>query len=385
MNVGFDVSVLRHGASAGTALYAFNLARALLGSPECHRLVLHTAAREDEAGRAALDRLADEGAEVVRGMPPDRWSPDAAWWLPLPRRLPRPMRELDVFHVGEFFFPDPSPVPAVATMHDLTDLLFPHLHTPLNRWMHGRRRRWIERHARRVIAVSDATREDLLRNTELPPERVVTVHEARAHAEAPQMTEAEQQERLARFGLRHHRYVLFVSTIEPRKNHVRLVRAFDALPERHRDVRLVLVGGRGWRSGPIVRSLRAAASGDRIVRPGFVAPADLRVLYAGATAFAYPSLYEGFGLPLLEAMAAGLPVVTSDRSSMPEVAGDAALLVDPESVDAIAGGLTQLLDDDVLRHELAEAGRRREACFTWDRTAAATLEVYRAAIREPRP
>ena len=380
--MGFDVSVLRHGASAGTALYAFNLARALLRSPECGRLVLHTAAREDAEGRAALERLGEEGAEVVRGPAPDRWSPDAAWWLPLPRRLPARMRELDVFHLGEFYFPDPGSVPAVATVHDLTDLMFPELHTPLNRWMHRRRRAWIQRHARRVIAVSHATRDDLLRHVDLPPERVTTVHEARAHAEAPEPGEREQDATLERLGVGRNRYILFVSTLEPRKNHIRLVRAFDALPDRHGDVRLVLVGATGWRAGSILRAVRNADAADRIVRSGFVDAAALRALYRRATLFAYPSLYEGFGLPLLEAMAAGLPVLTSDRSSMPEVAGDAALLVDPESVDAIARGLTRLLDNDQLRRGLAEAGRRREAEFSWDRAAAATIDVYRSAMRD---
>lgn len=384
MKIGLDVTILRHGAGAGTALYAYNLARGLLRSPGCSRLVLYMAAREDEAGRDAVALLEAEGAEVLRGRMPDRWFPDAAWWLPIPRRLPDLMAELDVFHAGEFFFPDPGVVPAIATVHDLTNVLFPGLHTPLNRWMHGRRLRWIRRHADRIIAVSDATRSDLLRETGLPGDRVVTVHEARAHTEALEPAPARRQEVLRKHGLTAP-YILFVSTIEPRKNHVRLVRAFEALPDRHRNVQLALVGGLGWQSGPILRAVKSSPASGRIVRPGFLPASELRALYAEATVFAYPSLYEGFGIPLLEAMAAGAPVLTSDRSSMPEVAGGAALLVDPDSVVSIAAGLTRLLDDPAMRDQLAEAGRRREARFSWDRAAAATLDVYRSALCESRP
>lgn len=385
MKVGLDVTILRRGAGAGTALYAYNLARALLRAAEVERLVVYMAARESAAGTTALEELAADGAEVVRGRPPGRWSPDAAWWLPIPRRLPRPLRDLDVFHAGEFFFPDPLGVPVVATVHDITEVLYPELHTWLNRRMHGRRLRWVRRHAARVITDAESTRADLLRHTAMDPERIVTVPAARAHGEAPPPEPAERRSILRELGLGEDPFVLCVATLEPRKNHVRLIRAFEALPERHRRVRLVLAGGRGWHAEPILETIAGSPASDRIRVTGHVPAAVLRTLYAEATVFAYPSLYEGFGLPVLEAMAAGAPVVTSDVSSIPEVAGDAALLVDPRDTDAIGRALTLLLDDPDLRSRLGEAGRRQEAGFTWERTARGTLEAYRAAMAEGRP
>ncbi len=169
------------------------------------------------------------------------------------------------------------------------------------------------------------------------------------------------------------RYVLSAATLEPRKNLPRLIEAFAQLPPSTRsDVELVLVGGRGWRSSAI----DAAIEGNlAIVRPlGQVDDHDLAALYAGATVVAYPSLEEGFGLPVLEAMAAGAPVLTSDRSSLPEVAGSAALLVDPTDVNAIRAGLELMLGDDELRVRLAAAGRARSRDFSWSTTARQTRD-----------
>lgn len=169
-------------------------------------------------------------------------------------------------------------------------------------------------------------------------------------------------------------YVLAVGTLEPRKNLERLLDAWLQLEPAVRDAHeLALVGPRGWDDEAIVA--KAQAAGARLL--GRVSDAELRALYAGAAAFAYPSLYEGFGLPPLEAMAAGAPVLTSNRSSLPEVVGDAAVLVDPTSTDAIADGLRTLLTDRALAGRLRDAGRARAAQFSWDRTAAETLAALR--------
>jgi alpha-1,3-rhamnosyl/mannosyltransferase len=171
-----------------------------------------------------------------------------------------------------------------------------------------------------------------------------------------------------------------VGTLEPRKNHARMIRAFEGLPERFSDLRLVLAGGWGWRCRPIREAIQASPARARIRVLGTVPDADLMALYQLARVFAFPSLYEGFGIPLLEAMAAGTPILTSNVASMPEVAGDAALCVDPRSVDALRSGLERLLEDEPLRARLTQAGQRRERDFDWTRTAQQTLETYRCAI-----
>lgn len=168
-------------------------------------------------------------------------------------------------------------------------------------------------------------------------------------------------------------FVLAVGTLEPRKNLPRLVEAFMSLPASLRDgLQLVLAGGRGWSSAELDALTQGHADAIRVL--GFVPDADLPSLYAEATLFAYPSLEEGFGLPVVEAMAAGTPVITSDRSALPEVAGDACVLVDPTDTEAIADALQRLLSDSELRDQLAERGRTRAASFTWERTARETLE-----------
>lgn len=375
MRIGLDISAVRHGLTNGVAVYTANLARALLRLPEPPELVVWYCARESAPAGRLLEELASVGAEVERAPAPWRWSPDGAWWLPIRPPLTGLLDRVDAFHVGEFQLP-PAPRPDgpayVATVHDLTTLTHPRHHTVLNRLVHRRRLAWIRRHARRVIAVSGSTARDLS-DAGVDRGRIDVVHEARGHDVEP----ADLREVRDRYGIEGP-YILTVGTLEPRKNHVRLIRAFEALD--HRDIELVLVGGDGWRSGAPKRAIRASRARARIRRLGAVPDADLAALYAGATVFAYPSLYEGFGLPVLEAMAAGTPVLTSDVSSLPEVAGDAALLVDPGSADAIRSGLDRLLHDPGLRDRLAERGRAREREFSWERTAQETLTVYRTIL-----
>ena len=369
-----DVSAVRHGLTNGVAVYTANLARALLrlSTPE---LVAWYCARRTAAAEAVLEELASLGARVARCPAPWRWSPDGAWWLPWAPPFAAVLDGVDVFHIGEFQLPRSGPAapPFVATVHDLTTLTHPAHHTLLNRVVHRRRLRWIRRHAARVIAVSDSTGRDLGTRAGIGAGRVTVVHEARGHA-LP--TPDDPDAVLRRYDVGRP-YVLAVGTLEPRKNHVRLVHAFEGL-DRHAP-ELVLVGARGWRSRHIAKAIEASPARERIRVLGPVPAADLAALYARATVFAYPSLYEGFGLPVLEAMAAGVPVLTSDRSSLPEVAGDAAVLVDPGSIESIRAGLARLLAEPGLRERLGAAGAARERTFTWERTARETLEAYHEA------
>lgn len=376
LKVGIDVSVLRHGLANGTAVYCFNLARALLSLPEPPRLRLFFGARASRAAEAALAELESLGGELHRAPPPWSWSPDGAWWLPLRPSMGTFLEGLDVFHLGEFHFPRGGAAPTVATVHDLTTLILPEQHVWLNRALHARRFRWIRKRAARIIVVSESTGRDLTRLLEISPERVVRIYEARGHDDGPSPAK-HTHEVLARHGLDETPYVLAVGTLEPRKNQERLVRAFSELPPRFDDVHLAIAGGEGWRSEGIRRALRESSAPERIRLLGRVPGQDLPALYAEARVFAFPSLYEGFGLPILEAMASGTPVLTSDVSSLPEVAGDAALLVDPHSTDAIRDGLERLLEDAGLRGRLARRGRERERRFTWRRTAEETMAVYR--------
>lgn len=381
MRVALDVSALSTGLRSGTSVYLYRLVQALAALPDAPELILlYNGVPGPGTGLAA----ALEGPRVRLEVSYLMWRPLPApvFWRPYPRRLIRAVRSADVFHVGEYVFPDPGPGPGVvATVHDVTTRLFPRWHILPNRILHSRRLEWIRRHAHEVIVDSEATLADTAREIGRDPSQLVVVPLARG-TDGPAPDRSEVLKVRERFGIGDGPYVLFVGVLEPRKNLTRLVAAFERLPAALlREWRLVLAGGWGWHPRELRRVIRTTPVRHRIVLTGAVEADDLKALYAGAALFAYPSLYEGFGLPLLEAMAAGVPVLTSRGGALEEVAGGAALLVEPDSVDEICASLEQAMTSEELRGQLAEAGRRREAQFTWERTARATYDVYRKAAR----
>jgi glycosyltransferase involved in cell wall biosynthesis len=231
------------------------------------------------------------------------------------------------------------------------------------------------RRARALACISEATRADLVRLFPRSAARATTIPLA-ADPAFGAVEEADVTAACARHGLTPRGFVLAAGTLEPRKNLERLIGAWAALPPEVRAGRtLALVGPPGWELDGILGAAQTRAG--EVTLTGFVSDADLAALYAGCAAFAYPSLYEGFGLPVLEAMSAGAPVITSSESSLPEVAGDAALLVDPLDVGAISEALRRVLTDEALADSLRARGRGRAAEFSWSRTATETLTLLR--------
>jgi glycosyltransferase involved in cell wall biosynthesis len=232
--------------------------------------------------------------------------------------------------------------------------------------------------------VSEATKADLVEILRVPPSKVVVIHEAVgpefARPQSPEAVDAV----VRRYGLRRP-YCLFVGNLEPRKNLPRLIEAFAEVRRRAgaegRSAQLVLAGTRAWLHGGIFRAVEAHGLADAVAFTDYVPRGDLPALYAGATCFVFPSLYEGFGLPVLEAMAAGAPVVAARAGSIPEVAGDAALLVDARVPDEIAAAIEAVLTDGALRARLVARGRARAAQFEWNTVARRTLAVYDAVYR----
>jgi len=375
VRVAIDVSGLSPGLMSGTAVYLYRLVEALARRRDVEVRVLYNGMPGKGTELAAS--LETGNAKVVCAYFRWRALPGPLFDRPYPAVLRREVRAADVFHVGEFVYPAPGVgQPVVATVHDVTTVRFPEWHFWANKLLHRRRLAWIRRHATRVIIDAESTRADTAAVLGLPADRLDVVPLARGTTGT-----AGGERGGVRLGLGDVPYVLCVGTLEPRKNLVRLVQAFRRLPADLGPVSLVLAGPWGWRAGPLRAALRGSASpGRRVVATGAVDADALAALYAGARVFAYPSLYEGFGLPLLEAMAAGVPVLTSAGGACAEVTGEAALLVDPGSTEAIAAGLERLLRSDEERRRLVERGRARERAFTWERTAAATVAVYRAAI-----
>jgi glycosyltransferase involved in cell wall biosynthesis len=268
--------------------------------------------------------------------------------------------------------------PTVVTIHDLGYHVFPEAHTAQRVRELIWTTRWSSRAARRIIAISQATKDDLVRRYAVKPERVSVVHLGVAEIFFQRFARAQRSALRERLGL-HRPFALSIGTIQPRKNLQRLLQSFARLIAGGRELDLVLAGRRGWLSDAIVQQVAELGLTPYVHFTGYLADDELVMLLQEAEVFAFPSLYEGFGIPVLEAMAAGCAVVTSTTSSLPEVAGDAALPVDPLDVDAIAAGLAAVIDRPELRQRLQDAGRQRAMLFPWQRCADRTLDVLRAA------
>jgi glycosyltransferase involved in cell wall biosynthesis len=287
---------------------------------------------------------------------------------------------MDLAHV-QYFIPPSAPCPVITTIHDVAFRRFPALFPLKHRLLLNLLIPSSARNAAAVITCSESTRRDLMELYDLPSERIVVTPYAADPIYRPMDADEARQAVRARFRIRSP-YLLSVGVLQPRKNLARLVRAYNRiagdLPHR-----LVLVGKEGWAGEELRRAIGESPPGKAPVFTGYVPDADLPALYAGADIFVYPSLYEGFGLPPLEAMACGAPVITSNTSSLPEVVGDAGVTVDPLDTEALARAILDLLQDEARRSSLREAGLRRAAGFSWDRTARETLAVYRRiAARE---
>jgi glycosyltransferase involved in cell wall biosynthesis len=286
----------------------------------------------------------------------------------------------DVLHCPNGMGPPWSATPIVLTIHDLSLFRYPQYH-PRARILTTRG--LLPRLARRaaaVVAVSEFTRREILSVLHLPPEKVHTIHSAAAERFHPVTDPAQLAAVRQRYTL-PERFVLFVGTVEPRKNLQRLVRAFRQVRQRDFPHALILAGHSGWLMDDFDAEIEHLGLSNVARRLGYVADADLPALYSLAELFVYPSLYEGFGLPTLEAMACGTPVLSSNSSALAEVCGDAACLVDPLDEDALADAMASLLRDDERRAELRHKGLGRARQFSWQRTASETMAVYERACR----
>jgi len=263
--------------------------------------------------------------------------------------------------------------PAVVTIHDLAFLRF-RMHRPAKRLYLAALTRLSARRARHIIAVSEFTRSEVLQLLAVPPERVTAIPNGRDERYRPQDSDAVERFRAARE--LPPRFLLSVATLEPRKNITTLVEAYARV--RHRlNMQLLVAGGKGWLYDAIFERVRQLGLEQQVRFLGFVPRGDLPLLYAAATAFVYPSLYEGFGFPPLEALQTGTPTVVSDAGVLREVVGDAALVAPAQDAAALAAQLVRITCDDALRAELRCRGFERARQFSWQRTASQTLDVLR--------
>ncbi len=378
MRIGLDGKILTLRAG-GTGRYAINLTRAMLAEAAARRPELdfviftgpQTSREVMEEFRGACDEcFLGAKSSVIRSL----------------TLVPAALRRLrvDLFHGM-----DHVGIPLVGktgryvvTIHDVIPLILPETFTLRHRLVVRTALARVRRKADLALVPSLAVKGDVVRRLGLPEDRVVVTPEGcepRFRPQAPESFGAVAD----RYGL-PSRYVLAVGTLEPRKNLTTLLQAFARLRRGGGDVdpnlQLVLAGARGWLDEPIFETVRSLGLEQAVRFPGFIDDDDLPAVYSGAALFVFPSLHEGFGLPLLEAMACGVPVITSNVASMPEVAGDAAMLVDPRDAGGLASAIAQVLRDEALRERLRAAGLARAGQFSWETAARRTLDAYASLV-----
>lgn len=372
MKIAIDVRTISKPRS-GVGHYVTNLIRELqaIDGENGYLLISNDGAYEAEfAPRGNFEnyrtRISNENHLVG-----DLWE---NLWLPGMLRK----RGVDVFHGPAFMIPLRLPaMRAVVTIHDIVAFVKPET-VPLKYAMYMRLLiNLVARKADRIIAPSQSTKMDLVNMLRIPEERIRVVHEAVSGRFHPAGEDSVRGEVKRRFGIRD-RYMLFVGNLEPRKNLVRLLRAFEAARGRLGGAyQLVVCGKKGWLYKDILRAFHEVNKGD-IILTNYVSGDDLVKLYQGADMFVFPTLYEGFGLPVLEAMACGAPVINSNVSSLPEISEDASILIDPLDVESISEAMVRLAFSESLRADLREKGLLRAAEFSWTETARKTLDVYRS-------
>ncbi len=290
----------------------------------------------------------------------------------------------DLLHVT-YNAPPLSPCPTVVTIHDISFEHYPQFFSPRDRLILKTLVPLSARRAAHVLTVSQHAKREIVERYGLSPDKVTVTYEAAGEQFRPIGDPASLQAVRAKYAIPDGPFVLALGNLQPRKNIARLVEAFAAVSRNDISSRnvisyLVIAGKAQWRESEVHQAVQRAGLTGRVLFPGYVDDADLPALYSAATVFVYPSLYEGFGLPPLEAMACGTPVISTNAASLPEVVGDAALLVEPTDTGALAQALHDVLTQPALVADLRQRGLRRAAQFSWDRCAAETLAVYAAAL-----
>ncbi len=364
MRLAIDASRTTVARRTGTENYALQLIRALLDLRSSHEITLYF---RDQPSADLFESYPNVRQCVIPF--PRLWTHlrfAAQLWVDRP----------DVTFVPAHSLPWIFPGRAVATVHDLGFRFFPDAHPEFERRYLDLTTRTTSARAACILADSEATRRDLVAQYHVDPAKIDVVYPG---VEGLQRAD---ESRIAAVKDKYHlpdRYLLFLGTLQPRKNIRRLVEAFTCYLEADGTDSLVLAGKRGWLIDEVLAEVSTGIHRERIVLPGYIADDDVTAVYSGAVGLVFPSLYEGFGFPVLEAMRCGTPVLCANTSSLPELAGDAALLVDPLDVQAIAEGMDRLSRDPGLRSDLAARGYQQVEKFTWAQAARQTLHALEQA------
>lgn len=371
MKITFDISPYVHH-HAGLGRYAGELLAAMRNVAPHHEFTaLYHAAREMEI-EGELQNV--KTARVPLGAKPWRMSVLLAYYMRM--TMDRFLPTSDVFHGTDHLLPPLKNSQEIFTIHDLIFRFFPEYHLPLNRSFLDLMLPKFMRRADAIIAVSENTRRDVARLVDIPLTKIFVIYEGVSRAFHPINDSGALERVRAQYRL-PPRFILFFSTIEPRKNLITLLDAYVELLRRHVEIPpLVVMGRKGWLYQETFQRIEDLNLKPRVILTDWVETSDVPAILSMAEIFVFPSLYEGFGLTPLEAMACGAPVISSNASSMPEVIGDAGILVEPRDVRGFADAIARVLGDDALRNELRAKGLMQASCFSWDRAARQTLALY---------
>jgi glycosyltransferase involved in cell wall biosynthesis len=368
MRIGLDARALTK-PNTGIGYYTLSLIRHLLAVDQENEYFLYSNRDYDQSQFGSYPNVRFRPGRFGIGT---LWVQIVLPWLMIRDRI-------DVFHSTQAMAPLLGRVPTVVTVLDLIPILFPEQHDRQSN-LAAKLYSLVFNRAKKLIAISDSTKNDLVKVMGIKADKIKTIYLAadrnifRPHDDLAQIR--------LKYSLSKP-FILSVGVISPRKNIQRLIEAYAALDRSlRRQYELVIVGKKGWQYEDIFNTIDRLALGDSVRYLGPVEPADLPLLYSSAQIFAYPSLYEGFGLPVLEAMACGTPVITSNVSSLPEVAGDAALYIDPTKTGELTRALDRLLTDNGMQTEMRAKGFAQAKMFSWERCAKETLAVYREAVGE---
>jgi glycosyltransferase involved in cell wall biosynthesis len=373
MRIAINTLSAAQGSNFGGARYIRSLVKTLAKVDSENDYLLYVAANDMER-YSALGRN-------FQLLPTVAYRPLRLLWEQTGLPLDLKRRRVDVFHGPTFITPLAKTCRQVVTVHDMTFTLIPESHTFVRKhYFQFLIPKCVSR-ADAVLASSENTKKDIVRLLGISPERVTVIYLGKDDRFQPSKDQDAVGRVRAKYGLAGG-VILCVGIIQPRKNLDSLIRAYSKLKPLQGNYQLVLAGGFGWGYDEVLRAAADCGLGDRVVFPGFIPDDELPILYSLADLSVYPSVYEGFGFPVLEAMGCGVPVITSNVSSMPEIAGDACVLVNPTNIDELAQAMERILSDRELRAGMAAKGVIRSQLFTWEKTALATLAAYEQAVRQ---
>lgn len=371
MRIGFDISALSIPAS-GVGHYQLRLLEAMLRLNAEHFFYLYAF---NFRNRSAFSQLNfDSNQYNLKVLPIPQRFVIGSWMTFRVPALETLVTDCELFHVSELCIPPVKKAKRVAFVHDLSTLLFPEFHTQSNTYLHRKRLEHVDE-VDLLLTNSHFTKKTIVERLSIDPSKIVVTPLGADKSFKP-MSSSEIKPALEAFQI-NKPYILYVGTLEPRKNLVRLIKAFNQLKMKRRIPHLlVLVGQRGWKYEDVFEEVKNSPVKSDILWLDYVSDEAIPPLMNGADLFCYPSLFEGFGLPILEAMQCGTPVITSNVSALPEVGGGACHYFNPESIRSISDAMVNVLSSRALLQQLSETGRQRARLFSWEKCARLTLKAY---------